>query len=106
MLSNTKNIRDKALIHFLASTGARIGVFDHELLFKHLRKMPHSCYAIKLYAGHVEEYWSFLTPQASEILNAYHNSQKQDGEVFCEDTPIFTIRGSFSKQLGWSALDP
>lgn len=102
MLSNTKNIRDKALIHFLASTGARIGVFDHELLFKHLRKMPHGCYAVKLYAGYVEEYWSFLTPQASEMLNAYHDSKKQDRKIFCEDTPIFTIRGSSSKQLRWS----
>ena len=104
MLLNTKNIRDKALIHFLASTGARVGVFDHELLFKHLIKMSHGCYAVKLYAGHVEEYWSFLTPQASEMLNMYHGSQKQDGKVFCEDTPIFTTQSSFSKQLGWSGV--
>ena len=32
MLYSEKNLRNKALIHFLASTGARIGVFDHPLL--------------------------------------------------------------------------
>ena len=29
-----------ALIHFLASTRARIGVFDHTLTIKHIQKMP------------------------------------------------------------------
>ena len=102
LLSNTKNIRDVALIHFLTSTGARIGVFDHKLSIKHLRKMPHGCYAVKIYAESIEEYWAFLTPQASKILDAYHDCRKQYGEVFCEHTPIFTIRGTTLTQLGWS----
>ena len=58
------------MIHFLASTGARIGVFDHLLLIKHMRKMPAGCTALLLYAGHVEEYWAFLTPQATQTLDA------------------------------------
>ena len=104
LLSNTKSIRNKALIHFLVSTGARIGVFDHKLLIKHTRKMPFGCIAIKLYAGHVEEYWTFLTPQASKILNAYHNYRKQKGEIFCENTPIFTVNNPISRQLGWNGV--
>jgi len=44
ILHNAKSIRDKALIHFLASTGARIGVFDHPLLIRHMKKMPSDCY--------------------------------------------------------------
>ncbi len=66
ILQNTRNIRNKALIHFLASTGARIGVFDHPLLFKHMKKMPYSCYAVLLYAEYMEEYWVFLTPRHQE----------------------------------------
>ena len=101
ILSSTTSFRNKALIHFLASTGARIGVFDHELSIKHIRQISHGCNAVKLYAKSVEEYWAFLTPQASEILNAYHKQRKLYGEVFYEDTPIFAIRGT-TKQLGWS----
>jgi len=96
-----KNPRDAALIHFMASTGARVGVFDHELSMKHLKKMPHGCKAVKMYAGCVEEYWVFLTPQASEALDAYHDSQRQRQESH-DGMPIFAARNHTSAQLGWS----
>ena len=101
MLSCTNNLRDTALIHFLASTGARIGVFDHILSIKHLRKTPYRCSAVKLYAGHIEEYWAFLTPQATKALQNYHNHRRQK-EIFCDDTPIFTTQNHTSTQLGWN----
>jgi hypothetical protein len=53
MIEYTPYLRNKALIHFQASTGARIGVHDHPLLMKHLTMMEwngHGCYAILLYA--------------------------------------------------------
>ncbi len=102
MLSHAKNLRDKALIHFLASTGARIGVFDHPLLVKHMQKMPLCCTALLLYAGDVEEYWTFLTPQATKALDAYHRTRKCGGEIFGPDTPIFATSKYAKKQLGWS----
>ena len=101
ILSNTKNLRDTALIHFLASTGARIGVFDHKLSKSHIKKMPDGYNAVKLYAGHVEEYWGFLTPQASKALDAYHNSHKKYKVSFNNAAPIFSVRGT-STQLGWN----
>ncbi len=104
LLSNAKSIRDQALIHFLASTGARVGVFDHELSVRHTRRMPSRCTAVLLYAGHVEEYWTFLTPQASEMLDTYHYFRRQSGEVFYEVTPLFAIYGAVQKQLGWSGV--
>ncbi len=99
-----KNIRNKALIHFLASTGARIGIFDHNLSIRHIKKMPCDSYAVLLYAGDVEEYWSFLTPQASKILDKYHNLRKQKGEIFRDDTPIFGIGKIIQRQLGWNGV--
>ena len=102
MLSSTKNIRNKALIHFLASTGARIGVFDHDLSVKHIKMMTCGCNAVRLYAGEIEEYWAFLTPHASDILNSYHDYRKQNGEMFYEDTAIFAARDGVPKQLGWN----
>lgn len=102
ILGNTGNIRDKALILFLASTGARIGVFDHSLSIAHMKKMPKKCNAVLLYAGDIEQYWAFLTPQASKVLNAYHNYRKQNGEIFGNNTPIFAVKGVTPRPLGWS----
>lgn len=94
-------IRDKALVHFMASTGARIGVFDHVMSMAHLRKMPGSCSAIRLYAGEVEEYWGFLTPQATRALATYHRRRKAGGEEMAGDSPIFAASGT-GRQLGWN----
>ena len=95
------NVRDRALVHFMASTGARIGVFDHSMSMSHLRTMPRSCSAIHLYAGEVEEYWGFLTPQATRALAAYHRRREAAGEKLADDSPIFAASGT-GRQLGWS----
>lgn len=100
LLANSNSVRDTALIHFLASTGARIGVFDHGLTLGHIQNMPYGCKAVRLYARDVEEYWAFLTPQASEALDTYHNCRK--GEKFNDDTPIFATRGINPRPLTWN----
>ena len=101
-LSATKTVRDSALIHFMASTGARIGAFDHRLEMAHLRDMPNRCIAVSIYSGHVEEYWAFLTPQASDALRSYHRLRVDSGEELRDDTPIFAAGKSGYGQLGWS----
>lgn len=102
LLSNSKGVRDNALIHFMASTGARVGVFDCNLSLAHIQPMPHKCKAVKLYADEVEEYWGFLTPQASRALDSYHARRRKKGEVFCEDTPLFATNNANTKQLTWN----
>ena len=104
LVHNATNLRNKALIHFFASTGARIGVFDHDLSIAHMMKMPFGCTAIMLYAGDIEEYWVFLTPQATKALKAYHNYRKNKDEVFSKNTPIFATYKFQSKQIGWSGV--
>ena len=99
MLDAEAHPRNRALIHFLASTGARIGVFDHPLQTRHLRTMSHGCCAVLLYAGDVGEYWSFLTPQAHGALKVYFESRRQEGKPLDPNAPIFQTRHT---QLGWS----
>lgn len=53
--------RSIALIHFLASTGARIGAISG-LQIKHITDLDKNCKSVILYDGTKEEYISFLTP--------------------------------------------
>jgi len=94
MLDATSSKRNKAIIHFLASTGSRIGVFDYGLSMKHLKSMDEGCMAVLIYADEIDEYWSFLTPEATDSLNDYFQQRQDDGEKFTNDSPIFRSKYS------------
>jgi len=116
MITYTANLRNKAVIHFLSSTGTRpAALVDPVIRMKHLvalpdiselfdgdenpqfklenyRKFQRHCYAIKVYDQTQEEYWVFLYPDAADLLDEYHASRKRNGEKLDEETPIFGIR--------------
>ena len=91
ILSTTKSKRIIALIHFFASTGARPNSINDPILqFKHITPMPLSCKAVLLYSNSNEEYWSFLTPEASKALDDYVDYRIYQGEKITQESPVFT----------------
>jgi len=109
MLDCVKHPREKALIHFLASTGSRpAGITDPILRMKHLIYMPNPnnpsheqnfCYAVKIYDETKEGYWGFLTPEATITLNRYFGWRKHiRHEEFNDETPIFVNLTTKSKR--------
>jgi len=101
MLGSTTKLRTKALIHFLASTGARPGALtDPVLRKKHLVDMPLGCIGVRIYDNHKEGYWAFLTPEASRALTLYLNTRIHNGEILDEESPIFAKEG---KRFGYLA---
>jgi integrase/recombinase XerD len=88
MLRNTTKKRTRSLILFLSSTGARIGVVE-ELKLKNLVEMSDKCKAVQFYEGSNEEYWGFLTPEASKALDEYFVERRKDNEKMDENSPIF-----------------
>lgn len=89
MLDVAKSKRNKALVHFLASTGCRIGSLV-DLKLKHVTDMSGGCKAVLFYEGSNEEYYSFLTPEASNSLNDYHEERRKQGERILPDSPVFS----------------
>lgn len=90
MLAGTTKLRSKALIHFLASTGARpASITDPVLRLKHLEDMSNGCKAVKIYDGSKQGYWAFLTPEATKALDNYLDSRKRNGEKLDQDSPVF-----------------
>lgn len=101
MLDVSPQIRNKAIIHFLASSGVRIGSLP-ELKLKHIRDMPLDCKMITVYEDSIEEYQTFLTPEASKALDDYLEQRRKNNEVLNDESPLFRER----YQLGTSKPKP
>lgn len=97
-------LRLKTMIHFLASSGVRIGgmtslkikdIGYDEDSKQYLRKIE-DCYSVKVYANSQEEYITFLTPHASRVLDEWLISRRTNfkriltNEEF-GDLPLFDI---------------
>ena len=133
LLSHTGSPRNTAVIHFMASTGCRIGVHDHPLLVRHLKKMSSTddpqnmdCYSVLLYAdetmtleekdardksrdGEDDEYsyYGFLTPEATRALDEYIEFRKKRGDVVTAESPIFRSenkRDKINDQLSGTSI--
>jgi len=88
MLQHTIGVRNTALIHFLASSGVRIGAIP-ELKIKHMTEYKDGCKILVIYPGEYEEYHTFLTPEASTAMNRYLEKRQNDGEVITPENPLF-----------------
>ena len=98
MLNVARNIRTRALILFLASTGVRVGAIK-ELKMKHVKDMPLGCKAFCIYEGSIEEYWTFCSPECTEELEKYLAKRKQGGEIFTPETPLFLAQNHKGTEL-------
>jgi len=88
MLEHTPDLRNKCIVLFMASTGCRIGALS-ELKIRNLSNVPNDCKAVKIHEDSIEEYFTFLTSEVSEILQRYFAKRKSDGEYIDDNSPIF-----------------
>jgi len=88
ILEFTPDVRNKAIIHFVAASGVRIGALP-ELQIKSVREMPNGCKSIIVYPEETDEYVTFLTPEASKILDEYLARRQKDGEYLKPESPLF-----------------
>lgn len=97
MLESTTSVRNKALILVLASSGIRIGAIE-DFHMRNLIDMPLGCKSLLIYEDSIEEYVTFITPEASEMLEKYITQRKSDGETITPDSPVF--RTSYANGTG------
>ena len=88
MLSSVRDLRQKALIHFLAASGVRRGAIP-ELKLRHLQEMPDGCRSVLVYEGSLEEYTTFIHPEAVFWLEKYIEHRRNDGEYIDKNSPLF-----------------
>ena len=78
----------RAIIHFMASSGVRVGSFQ-ELKMSHLKDMPNGCKSVLVYADTIHEYHTFIHKEAVESLNEYLDSRRKKGEIINDDSWVF-----------------
>lgn len=83
-------LRNKAIIHFVAASGCRVGAIP-DLKFADVVKSK-SRYYIKIYAGTPAEYITFLTKEASDCLTKYLEKRLKDNGPINPTDSLFDIR--------------
>lgn len=88
IIENESRLRNKALIHCMASSGIRVGGFP-ELKLRDIVDYQNDCKMITVYAGSTYEYTTFWTPEASKVFDDYLVVRKNDNEYLAPNSPAF-----------------
>jgi len=88
LIDNTVSRKIKAIIHFMASSGVRVGAL-HELRLKHIEDMPNECKSVLVYADTISEYTTFITPECYQAIEDYLTYRKRKGELITKDSFVF-----------------
>ena len=108
LLVDNADMRDKAIILLLASTGVRGGSIP-KLQLKDLTPID-NLYKIRVYKHTHEQYYCFCTPECRGVLEAYLDYRKRAGERFNDQTPLIRRRFnpqsdvSVPRQIGFSGI--
>ena len=88
---NVSDLRTKVIVLLMVSSGCRVGAIT-ELRLRNLQKIE-SCYKITFYEGSNEQYYSFVTPECSNFIDAYLEYRTKNGEKLTQDS--YLIREQF-----------
>lgn len=104
MLNVTTKLSSIAMIHLLASSGCRVGGLVG-LRIKDITNVKHGFKMVKVYAGEMEEYTTFLTPEASYAYDEYIKHRMDSGEEITPTCYVFRHRTSEYKQVDRTAVN-
>lgn len=107
MLQVTPQKRGRALIHLMASTGARPEALS-ELILNDVTKFE-SCTKFVFYAESKHEHTTFAHEETTKALNEYLEERRAEGELLKPETYVFRkerfiVQPKFSEQLSRDAI--
>jgi integrase len=92
ILLNLAEIRIKAIVLLMSSSGIRVGSIPF-LQIRHLKKMTDGIYKITIYENSSEEYFTFCTPECGKAIDTYLEYRKRNGENLYSES--YLIRKQF-----------
>lgn len=97
IISSGIDLRTKAMILLMASTGVRIGAL-HSMQIGDLTPTTwsnHNLYRVQVYARTRDKYYTFCTPECYDAIQEYLNYRKRCREELRDKSPLF--RKHFNK---------
>jgi integrase len=88
-LVDVSDIRFKAIILLLASTGIRIGAIP-ALEIRNLERVE-NIYKVTVYENSKEEYITFCTSECSNAIDEYLEYRSRNGEKITQESPLFRL---------------
>jgi integrase len=84
------DLRDKAIILLMASSGMRLGAVP-PLKIKDLTEINNfgGLYQIEVYKKYKEQYTTYCTPEARKAIDDYLDYRRRCGECIQDNTPLF-----------------
>ncbi len=79
--------RMRAIVLIMCSSGIRVGAFEF-LSLKDYSKLDNGMGRLDVYRGELEQYVTYMTPEAVGYLDAYLDERKKAGEILKPDSPI------------------
>lgn len=99
--------RVKFAVLMMSACGMRLDAWKY-LQYKHIKPIMRDekivCASILIYAGELEQYTTFITPEAYEALEEWMETRKREGEKIHEDS--WLIRKDWTRGLGFGAANP
>jgi len=103
ILSATTSLRNKAFIHFLASTGSRVGAIS-DLNVSDINPVGDGA-IVTIYRDDIEEYRTGITPECYKTLQDYFEFRNLRGYPVTPNSPLFTNKSCSSRMSNQAAKD-
>jgi len=103
ILVATTSLRNKAFIHFLASTGCRVGAIS-ELNVSDVNPVGEGA-VVTVYSEDIEEYRTCLTPESYKSLKDYFEFRNLRGYPVTQNSPLFTNKSCNDRISNQAAKD-
>ena len=103
ILKNTVSLKFRCIIHFLSSSGSRIGSFE-TMKLKHLQDMPNNCKSVLVYEDDKSEYSTFIHHEAVEALDEYLAYRTRMGEIITPNSWVIPATMDSSKPVTTASI--
>ena len=88
ILKLTNNLKYHAFVNIMCASGVRVGSFE-ELKIKDIQDFKNGSKSVKVYAGSMQEYYTFIHSEAVEALEEYLEYRRTKGEIITPESWVF-----------------